>query len=504
MTELVNEGYCATADLGGMSDYWPDPVDLFAEFPAPAFPLETLPAGIEKFATRHARQTGFDPGAYGFAMLCAAANAIDHRSRLAVTPSFKVPPMLWGGLVDPSGGGKSHILAASTNSSKTLDDRQTVKSSEQRAAWELLPRKEREGKAPPKWHQRLCVDVTVEALTELLGDNPQGVNIYIDELTEFIGRMDAYHNGGGKDRATYLRAFDGGSVNTNRKGAHRHVENFSVGILTGIQPTKLAEIYRRHSGGSDGLYQRFLFYNMAPAGPADYQAAIHPGVIGEQFELIEKLWKRRINTELERAAAAVANEYHNAMRTIAQRTPGARLSEHLNKYPGFINRVAFSLHALEAANGQHGYSDPVTADTWEKARQVMRCIYRHSEAAYARLDDAENRSMRLARSAGEFLLSKKVYDQCRRGDFTRNATGWRDADPKDAEGAVDLLIEFAWLTDITTNDPSRRGRRSDGTYAINNGIHIAFEDHATRVRHARQERYLAIQIAAAERTGGNN
>jgi hypothetical protein len=47
------------------------------------------------------------------------------------------------------------------------------------------------------------------------------------------------------------------------------VEDFSVGILAGIQPEKLAQLFKKSGGGSDGLYQRFLIYCLRPAGQVE-------------------------------------------------------------------------------------------------------------------------------------------------------------------------------------------------------------------------------------------
>lgn len=301
---------------------WPEPVDVFAEQPVPPFPLDCLPPAYAKFAQAYAAQSGFDPGAYGFCLLVNAANAIDHRSRLAVAHSFKVPPVLWGGLVDNSGGGKSPIINAASKFARDIDDRETAQSAADLAEWESLAKKDRDEAERPRWVQRLALDTTVEKLGDLLTDNPEGVFLIADELTELIGRLDAYSNGGGKDRATYLRAFDGGATTINRVGrGNRRIENFSLGILAGIQPDKLAELYRRNGGGGDGLYQRFLFYIIAPARPADYAARIDPYIDVDLRVQVEGLWRKRFTTDLSTAAAKLANEYHNNMRTLAQRTP---------------------------------------------------------------------------------------------------------------------------------------------------------------------------------------
>lgn len=484
---------------------WPELADPFAEHVTPHFPLDCLPDAFAKFARQYAKQSGFDAGAYGFCLLVAAGNLIDHRSRLSVTDTFRVPPNLWGGLVDASGGGKSPTISAGTAALHAINDEVVSESSRDYSQWlkdcGSTPKNEQPERPP--WRQIIALDTTVEANGDLAKDNPEGIIIVADELTEVIGRMDAYSGkGGGKDRAVYLRAFDGGPQTINRRSGIIRVENFSLGIIAGIQPPKLAELYKR-GGGGDGLYQRFVFYSMQPAGLADYGARIGPFTDANVRTLFDAIAQQRITTALATPARQAMNEYHNQVRALSMRTPGQRLAEHLNKFPGFINRIAFVLHVIESITTDNDPRKPLSLETWQRAKSIMACLYRHSEAVYALLDEQAADAIALGKSAAEAILSKR-WERFKRGDLTRHATGWRGASPQLADGAIDILIELGWIKDVTVTDQKKRGRPSDGTFIVNPAVAAVFSDHARRITAARAVRFAAIQAVAGTRSGDSN
>ncbi|MGX1199826.1 DUF3987 domain-containing protein [Marinobacter sp. MBR-105] len=485
---------------------WIDAVDLFSENVVPAFPMDILPQPFRELAKEKSEQSGFDPGAYGFCLLVSAANTIDHRAKLDLGP-FSVPAYLWGGLVGDSGTAKSPILNDAKRSAEHIDKALLDESRRAISRWMDACQRAKEDKAevPPKppWKQRHATDTTTEALGLLLQDNPEGVNMYHHEITEFIGRMDAYSGkDGGKDRGVYLRSYDGGYVTINRAGRAQPlvIDNFSVGILAGIQPEKLAYLFKKSGGGSDGLYQRFMMYCLQPAGEVNYMAKESPFTQSNVDMIVERIhnWtgQTKVSARLSDSAKSMMQDYHNNIRKLATRTAAQRFGEHLNKFPGTLGRVAFALHCVHAAAEDKDPAGVVTAETMAMAIRFMRVMYRHSEAVYRILDQEAGDIRGLVVSAAEAILSKS-WDTFKRGDLTRNATYWQGADNRQSENAIDYLIELGWIADITPPAmPGRRGRRSDGVYAVNPSVHAQFQEHTARIKSARAERYQAIKEAA--------
>ncbi len=349
---------------------------------------------------------------------------------------MSVPAFMWGGLVDMSGGGKSPIMAAALKFPQRIDNELVHNSHETRTQFikENPGNKLAEASKPP-WKQLIATDTTVEALGELLRDNPAGILIAPDELSAFVGQMDAYNKGSGKDRAAYLQMFDGGSKTINRKSALVPfvVENFSVGVLSGVQPEKLAEMFRK--GGADGLFQRFLVYSLRRPGNVDYSAplgALTESNVGQVFDLLHTWTTQglKLNMKVDTAVLHMMQSYHQHIRTVALRTPDGRLREHLNKFPGFLARMLFALHYIEcAATGR--LTDTIGVETFNRANVIAGVLFRHSEAVYEVVEHRGGDAMNLMKSACDAILSKG-WQAFKRGDLTTTATGWRDAGKQEA------------------------------------------------------------------------
>lgn len=500
----LDRAIVGAVEKGYSSSYkWPEIVDTFADHIAPPFPLDALPAAFKTLCIELAAGSGFDAGGYAFSLLISTSSLIDHRAKLHAG-NMTTPAFLWGGLVARSGGGKSPTMKASLKGIRAMDVELTRESSRRVGMWlqgiELAGKKAPPPPPRPPWRQFIASDTTVEALGVLLQDNPEGILMVYDELSEFIGRMDAYSAGGGKDRGVYLSAYDGGQVTINRKSTPvpMVIENFSVGIIAGVQPEKLSELFKQRGGGADGLYQRFLMYAARAAGKVDYSAA-H---VCDTQRAVNDL-QNRVKNELfggdvflSDEAKSLMQAYHQNARVLAQRTPAPRLAEHLDKFPGFLARVTFTLHALQCAVGDT-WRDVVDADTLRRAEKIMKVLYHHSVAIYETLDGQAGGVSKLVKSACDAILSQG-WQQIQRGDLTRYATGWQGAKDREDEGALDVLIECGWLHDITPAvQPGKRGRRSAGLFAVNPEAHRRFTDHAARIKTMRAERFDAVQALTA-------
>jgi len=142
---------------------------------------------------------------------------------------------------------------------------------------------------------RLIVnDATVEKLGELLNQNPRGLLLIRDELPGFLAKMESEEFQ--SDRAFYLEAFNGdGQFTYDRIGRGTvHIENCTLSIVGGVQPSRIAPLVRGAMSGSsdDGLIQRL-------------QLAVWPDSIGE--------WKwvdRRPNEAARERYFAVFDDMH--------------------------------------------------------------------------------------------------------------------------------------------------------------------------------------------------
>lgn len=487
---------------------WVEPVDLFTNTPVPPFPMECVPSVVSNYAEAISKASGFDAGAYAFCALIVAAGHIKHSHRVRINDSYSQGGVLWGGLCDPSGGGKSAIMSAMIAPLMAIDKQLAKRGMSKLSEWqgELELAKKNGEQVPPRpvWQQRIISDTTTEAAGALLEGN-DGLLLHADEITEFIGRMDAYSGGSGKDRGVWLKSYDGESVTINRAGRLPvHIPRFSVGIIAGMQPETLARLFNKSGGGagSDGLFQRFNLYQVTQAGNADFTAEVGSAFTQSYIQLFSTLegWNGSGfgggDTVLDRDAVAAHQDYVNSVRKITARTSSPRFKEHLSKFQAFVIRLALVLHCIECAErGQYG--ELLTLETYNRAKRIMEVLYRHSEAAYLVLDNTLPETHGLIKSAAEAILSKKLAI-VHMGDLSRHATGWRAADTRLKQAAIDGLIELDWLRDVTP-EQGGRGRPSQGQFAVNPKAFELFFSQSERIVRERAERYEAIQAIAPNR-----
>lgn len=487
---------------------WPEPIDLFETNPVPDFPGEVMPEDCQRWADDVSRATGFDRGAYLFLLLAHAGCLIDHRTRVKVNDRWSEPAFHWAAIVDSSGGGKSPVLSAAGKFANQIYDDLMRESKRQFAEWKKSAiDTSDDADDRPTIRQRSVDNTTVEALTEAESECAEGVTIVADELTGWLGSMDAYSTAGAnKDRPEYLKAHSGiYNKRVNRvKGSHE-IEHWSAGVIGAIQPGMLAQQFSRAKGGgsSDGLIQRFMVYKMQPAGDSDLLAQSSPmvdGAVGSLFneirEICESGPKRyRLTTD----AVQVLQQYDNDRRRMTSNSAGVRFGEHLGKFSSFILRVALTLHVLHEP-----HNEDVSAQTMEKAHKVMGVLYWHSEAVYALLDKEAGDAISLVRSAGETILGNG-WAQFTRSDLTKQATGWTSGtDEKQSESAIRRLIELGWIADVTDQQPKRRGPKSAGVFEVNPEVHQRFEAQASRIATQRREQVETIRKFAADRRSGNS
>ena len=481
------------------------PVDVYSEQPCPNFPLDVLPQVLIEYAQGYSDSSGFDVGAFAFTTLFGTMGLIDKRARIKASDSWHQPPTIWAALADSSGGGKSMVINTGAKLLNSINKKIVADSMREFDTFNKtkssLPRIEGAELQKPDWHQIVVEDTTTEALADVLKTNPRGVTLIADEMTGFIGNLDAYSGGGGdRDRGIYLSAYDGGSKTINRKGAgYTYVPNFAVSILTGVQPAKLADLYKKSAaGGADGLYQRFLTYNMQPAKSMNINSKlgtfteINAQALADQVErwTQDNVFLSNFPS-LSSEAAEVVEDYCNAISGIAKRTENERFREHLFKYKGFLLRIALGLHVIHAAGRGEIFGGVVEVESINRAKSLLACLYHHSDSIYNLLD-VDNGTTAKTRLVAEFILVKKI-EKFSYGDVSRQIESFRNWGPLTREAVFDRLIEFDWIRDVTPMLPGKRGRPTMGKFIVNPMVHSEFSDTTKRLALGRGERFELLQ-----------
>jgi len=273
------------------SGAWPDPVPLpDALPPVPAFDAELLPEAVRGWIVDIAERMQCPPDFPAVGVITALSSLIGARAVVAPKQhdDWRVAPNLWALVVGRPGVMKSPALGEALKPLHRLESTEREQWQAAHEAWELDtkvaelagkanekqaaavaakdPAKARALLAPtdqpsePTMRRYVVNDSTVEALADLLVENPWGLLVYRDEVHGLLSSMDRQGQEGA--RGFYLTGYDGNQGHAvDRIGrGHSYVPRVCMAMLGGIQPGKVQSYVREAvngGAGDDGLLQRF-------------------------------------------------------------------------------------------------------------------------------------------------------------------------------------------------------------------------------------------------------
>jgi hypothetical protein len=271
---------------------WPAPQPIKSTLP-PVEPFipELLPDGIRDYVMDVADRQQAPADFAAVTALCGIAAVVGNRVRIRPKQNddWEVVPNLWGAIVGRPSAMKSPAMQAALGPIYAITDdlrekwEEEIKSAEIDDALSGLDAKDAKKKAEkalkggdragardilaalvdgddaePPCPRIVVNDITMEKLGELLNENPRGLLLVRDELPGFLARMEREEFQ--SERAFYLEAFNGdGQFTYDRIGRGTvHIENCTLSIIGGVQPSRIAPIVRGAMTGAsnDGLVQR--------------------------------------------------------------------------------------------------------------------------------------------------------------------------------------------------------------------------------------------------------
>jgi hypothetical protein len=284
-----------------------------------------------------------------------------------------------------------------------------------------------------------------------LVDNPRGILYRAEELDSWLGAHDAYRSGGSKDRGLWLQLFDGGQYQVDRiiRGSS-FVPNLGASLVSATTPARLRLLAKKLP--NDGLLQRFVPIMVAPAGTPD------PTVITEHLrtayaKTLRALYGHRADVlapshvRMSAAAEAAFHAENNRYRQLALSCAAFSepLAGHVNKYGQLLARVALIFHAVTEPK-VHPAQREVSEATINLAARFMRKVFLHARVLYRDIGGADE-AFDIAQRVGRWILAGAM-SVVRRADVIRAQPHFRRAGELVQGQAMQLLVEFGWLTEL--------------------------------------------------------
>ena len=331
-----------------------------------------------------------------------------------------------------------------------------------------------EASKPPALRRYIVTDASVEALGEILIENPWGVLAYRDELNGLLRSLDKEGQEG--SRSFYLQGYDGNQGYTFDRigrGRNLHIPAVCISLLGGIQPGKLqAYIHDAVSGGAadDGLLQRFGLLVWPDVGREWRNVDRYPDTTAKNaaFETFQRLDAMPPGTDPETGEPAPAvyrfspeaqgefddwrHDFETALRS-GEHHPA--MESHLSKYRKLIPALAL---VCALADGE----SEVSADSLLRALAWGDYLKSHAARAYGAGTGPNT-------DAASALLAKIKAGKVTDGFAIRDVylKGWAHlGTPETVKAASALLCDLGHLRRIDTK-PGAAGGRPSTTYQIN-------------------------------------
>lgn len=476
--------------------------------PVEPFDVELLPASLRPWVADIADRMQCPPDFPAVGAMIALSSVIGRKVCIAPKrhDDWRVIPNLWGVVVGRPGVMKSPALSevlkpldrlemlandlhqeamrdfevdsklcALTEKKVTADAEKAVRGGKLEEARHLMMQAaEATENAPPVARRYKVNDSSVEALGEILIDNPWGLLASRDELHGLLRSLDKEGQEGA--RAFYLQGYDGNQgyiFDRIGRGKNLRIPAVCLALLGGIQPGKLqAYIHDAVSGGSgdDGLLQRFGLlvwpdigkdwknvdrFPDTPARRAAFETfqrldAMPPGTDPEIGEPAPAVY--RFTPEAQAEFDEWRHDFETALRSGGHHPA---MESHLSKYRKLVPALAL-VCALADGEDAVGRASLLRALAWAEYLQS------HAARAYGAGTGPQTDA---ALALLEKLKSGKVSD----GFAVRDVylKGWAHLNtPEAVKQAAVMLCDLGHLRRYDVR-PGASGGRPTATYRIN-------------------------------------
>jgi hypothetical protein len=444
----------------------------------PDFPVECFGAAAP-YLVELSAATNVRPD-YPAAMLLGAVGALVGKIIVVqVNDEWKELLVCWLAMVGPPSSGKTpstqrirqelqqlqkNLIAAHE---RKIDNAISAALELESTTPERLAELEAERKNSPRY---ILNDTTCEALAAKESVSLRGLLLDRDELAGLIEGLDRYRAGG--DRAFYLEAWQRGAFTLERKGSGTTIiDTHAFSITGGIQPDRLRSLLT-HSGDDDGFMARVLVFwpEILPPGRIP-TAKVDHSKMTRALERIERLFPRpdtngEVALTFADEAYSLFDDWYLNEHGVRRGTLG-KVGSALGKLPGYVVRLAGSLHILDWSFGGADEQLPAEIDS------------RHMQAALTLVEDyfvpQIHRVYHGSHLSSEERIADAILQECRKrktGRFNLREVrrGWgiqgcrTDAAAKTFREATNLLVKANLLRE-------QKGKGGALDYLVNPALH---------------------------------
>jgi hypothetical protein len=318
-------------------------------------------------------------------------------------------------LIGEAGATKSPLMREAIKPLTDIDHKLGIDFAQEEKAYKALDKDQKAETDKPVRRTVIFNNVSIEAATDALLDNPRGAMFFSDEARAIFGTASKYAGKGNSGaehsgRAFLLSAYNSEYCKVMRIGRGEKAGYPSITMLGSTQPDVLYKL-AAEAENNDGMIQRlnpvFIPDNLPDL--ADDKDPSHP------FELYHQLIKQIFNSPLQHGTtirfSLKGQEWMNKMLEFcreaykSERFTNPQLATSYRKLEAMYARWCLIYHMIEHADTRH--AAPISAET-AKTVYLMMQEYQIKHVAMLHAHTAVNEEHNILRSIVRFALARKL------------------------------------------------------------------------------------------------
>ena len=317
-------------------------------------------------------------------------------------------------------------------------------------------------------------DATVEKLSHLLQENPNGILVLRDELAGWLSSLNKYGRDG--DREFYLESWNGyGSYTVDRIGRGTiNVPSLCLSVFGGIQPDKLNRLLTNGlNGNDDGLLQRFqlLVYPELKGKWKNVDRRPNLMAMEKVHQLLKGIYKRDfifkenakgIHFDLE--SQEVFNNWRSVLEDMLRSgaIDNPHFESHLAKYRSLLPSLALIFQLIKENSDSVDENTTIDVESTNLALKWCEFLKEHAKKVYQINNYKHFHSVQ---TLAKKITSGKIKDGDNVREIYRN--GWQHLKTPDTiESAIEFLSDLNWVR----IDEIKTGHRPARVIKLNPGI----------------------------------
>ena len=506
------------AEQAGSDKTWPDPVPLPCSLLEVApFDYGMLPEKLRPWVEDVSERMQCPPDYVAVTVMVGLAITIGRKvaMRPKLADDWSVVPNMWGLCIGPPGIMKSpaqseglrplkmlataareafnmakaeYEIKAAAAKARTENNKKEVAKAlakNSKATIDDLLKPQLPDGEEPTCKRYITTNTSVEALGEVLQQNPNGIGVDRDEALSLLERLD--EEGRADERGFYLSGWNGDTPYTFDRigrGLDLHIPAVCISIIGGTQPARISQYLaqvKRGARGNDGLIQRFGLMVWPDIIPTWTNVDRKPNREARDaacrvFEQLDQLDWRLIGARRDRGLGGdeeglpflrPSEDAHSLF--VAWRTElehrlrrselDPMLESHLAKYRKLIPGIALTVRLADTHHLGDAGAGTVGLVAVEKALKWAAYLETHAARTYASTTIA-------ATDASRAIIAKVNSGHLKEQFGSREIVRAQWSMLRDREtihAALQLLVDHDWLEVITKETGGRRAT----VYSVN-------------------------------------